>query len=110
MFDTTIQPIDTTLNVPSEESIQAAKEGGPPVNLELQLLMGILLPLGQNGQPVGAPYGVLRVPLNKEGAISLGKALLESAENLPDTVRSDLAVASSMADVNKVAAGLGQFS
>jgi hypothetical protein len=69
-------------------------------HIELVILLGLLLPLGQ--QPVPVPAGQFRVPMGKESAVSLIERLAEATENLADPPKeSGIVVANSLAGVDQ---------
>lgn len=97
MFDITLNAVD--LDVGETEL------GGQPV-AQLSFVLGIMLPLasGPGQPPLIAPSGVVRIPLDKEGAINLFREGLEVAENLPDPPKdSGLVLANNLDGVDRVA-------
>jgi hypothetical protein len=92
---------DTTLQILKQE-VAVDKEDN---SLQLILLVGIILPTA-NG-PAGIPTHVYRVPLDRQGALELAKDLSEGGNQLKP--ESDIAVASSLHDVDRAAHSLQQF-
>lgn len=69
---------------------------------ELELVLGVmaLIPVGP-GQAAPLPIATLRVPLDKDSALSVFTQGLEAAKQL--SKRPDIAVASDLSAVNKAA-------
>lgn len=97
MIDAIIQPLQIDLAVPTDEQIAEGANA-----LQVNITFGAALPFGQPGQPpIALPLGVLRVPIIREQALSLGDKLKEEGERLPKP--SALITANSLEGVDKVA-------
>lgn len=94
-FDVTLTTAPPSLAVPEGESI-----------LELQAPVIIAVPSSQG--IAGLPIGTVRMPIERDHAIKLGKAMVEEAEKLPKPSKID--VASDLSSVAQAAEQMGQFT
>lgn len=102
MHDTTIQAFNI--------EIPEVTEGDE--HLFLVALTGIPTPFpGPSGQPVVLMGGIYRIPISKQAALEVAKALREQAEKLPDPKpASNIVIPGSPGDVDQVAANLKRFT
>lgn len=82
---------------------EAETEAGAPSAVHIQVVGGTDLPFAQPGtqRPLRVPTTAVRFDLTKEAATQLGDLLKTEAEKLPDSPSGKLAVASSMAEVER---------
>lgn len=97
MEDISIQPMGMNIVAPDEP--------GEGSYLQLVMVRGIPLPFADpgTGEPIMVPTGQYRVPLDRDFAIQLGNKLIEEAEKLPETKKSNIQVATSLAGIDKAA-------
>jgi hypothetical protein len=94
--DISIQPLGMNIIAP---------ENGEGDFLQLVVVKGIPLPFADpnTGEPVMAPTGQYRIPLDRDFAIQLANKLIEEAEKLPEKHKTDLQVATNLNGVDKLA-------
>jgi hypothetical protein len=83
-------------------NIATPEEGSGTDELQLVVILGMALPFaGPDRQPIVAPLGQVRIPMDKNLSEQLGKGLQDAAEKLPK--KSDLITASSLQGVEQTA-------
>lgn len=99
-FETSLNVVATDVATPTEEALE---EGAPPI-LEVNLVVGLAIPVPQGGQMGLAQIGIGKYTyaLPKEAAVEFFKKGLEAAEALPDEQRSKIEIATSLDGVDKV--------
>jgi hypothetical protein len=102
-FDMTVRPVDVQI------ALRDSNGGEEPNELQIGVVLGMILPFsaGPNEGPIVAPLGIIRLPMDRDMAEQVGKAILEGAEQLPK--KSNLTVANSLQgvdDLNQFQQGL----
>lgn len=109
MFDISIQAVGLDVAAPNEEQLEA---GAPPL-LNFVIAAGLQLPIGDPnnaGQPLVVPAGQIRFVLPKAVSLDYAKAIIESAEKIPDLKESDLIIANSLQGADKLAQQMEDIS
>lgn len=91
MFDLTLQAIGFDTSSPMDNVLVVGMHVGMPLPFA-----------GPDQNPIVAPLGQVKFPMDKTSAVALAGRILEMAEGMPDSnPKSDLIVANSLEGVDK---------
>lgn len=107
MINVNLQPHSLALAVPNDEQIAA----GVVPHVEVIAHIAVELPFrGPDGQAPAAPFGVVRMQLDKQTAVDYFRSALEAAEKLPDAKPSiQIAPAAALNEVEAAAERLNKL-